>query len=277
MLAAVGEQSDKPLVSTFLASEGIPELLRVPDVAGSTAGRGSVPSYPAVEAAVRALARVVEYAAWRAKPLGELVAPDSVDTMAARPLVSQILSADDRGRDLTFDELHDAARGLRHRPVGPRRGGHRRRGGRRGRAAGATTSCSRPPPSTCASVPTSRTSGATSTPRPRCATPGSRCRSSMDNPGAAGFIVQRVAAPGRAGVARRHGGPAVRAGGVLRRVRAGDRAARGPVLPDPADAQRRRQRHGPGDPGRAAAVRLPGQRGGRRRRDRAPAAARSPS
>ena len=74
VLAAVGEQSDKPLVSTFLASEGIPELLRVPDVAGSTAGRGSVPSYPAVEAAVRALARVVEYAAWRAKPQGELVA-----------------------------------------------------------------------------------------------------------------------------------------------------------------------------------------------------------
>jgi acyl-CoA synthetase (NDP forming) len=106
VLAAVGEQSDKPLVSTFLASEGIPELLRVPDVAGSTAGRGSVPSYPAVEAAVRALARVVEYAAWRAKPLGELVAPDSVDTMTARSLVSKILSADDRGRDLTFEELH---------------------------------------------------------------------------------------------------------------------------------------------------------------------------
>ena len=47
VLAAVGEQSDKPLVSTFLGAEGVPELLRVPDVAGSTAGRGSVPSYPA--------------------------------------------------------------------------------------------------------------------------------------------------------------------------------------------------------------------------------------
>jgi acyl-CoA synthetase (NDP forming)/GNAT superfamily N-acetyltransferase len=106
VLAAVGEQSDKPLVSTFLASEGIPELLRVPDVAGSTAGRGSVPSYPAVEAAVRALARVVEYAAWRAKPLGELVAPETVDTMSARQLVSRILTTDEAGRDLTFDELH---------------------------------------------------------------------------------------------------------------------------------------------------------------------------
>ena len=106
VLAAVGEQSDKPLVSTFLASEGIPELLRVPDVAGSTAGRGSVPSYPAVEAAVRALARVVEYAAWRAKPVGEPVPPDSVDAAAARLLVSKILATDEAGRDLTFDELH---------------------------------------------------------------------------------------------------------------------------------------------------------------------------
>ena len=70
VLAAVGEQSDKPLVSSFLGAEGVPELLRVPDVAGSTAGRGSVPSYPAVEAAVRALARVVEYAVWLRTPDG---------------------------------------------------------------------------------------------------------------------------------------------------------------------------------------------------------------
>ena len=102
MLAAVGEQSDKPLVSTFLASEGIPELLRVPDVAGSTAGRGSVPSYPAVEAAVRALARVVEYAAWRAKPLGELVARRRRRRDGrARQLVSRVLRrATEAGRDL---------------------------------------------------------------------------------------------------------------------------------------------------------------------------------
>ncbi len=106
VLAAVGEQSDKPLVCTFLASEGLPELLRVPDVAGSTAGRGSVPSYAAVEAAVRALARVVEYAAWRAKPQGELVAPETVDMMAARALVSRILAGTAAGRDLDFDELH---------------------------------------------------------------------------------------------------------------------------------------------------------------------------
>jgi acyl-CoA synthetase (NDP forming) len=107
VLAAVGEQSDKPLVSTFLASEGIPELLRVPDVAGSTAGRGSVPSYSAVEAAVRALARVVEYAAWLRKPEGALVAPEEVDVTRAQRQVNRILMDAPEGRDLTFEELRD--------------------------------------------------------------------------------------------------------------------------------------------------------------------------
>lgn len=105
VLAAVGEQSDKPLVSTFLGVEGIPELLRVPDVAGSTAGRGSVPSYPAVEAAVRALARVVDYAEWRRKPEGELVVPDEVDLVAARRIVNRALVEAPEGRDLGFEEL----------------------------------------------------------------------------------------------------------------------------------------------------------------------------
>jgi acyl-CoA synthetase (NDP forming)/ribosomal protein S18 acetylase RimI-like enzyme len=107
VLAAVGEQSEKPLVSTFLASEGVPELLRVPDVAGSTAGRGSVPSYPAPEAAVRALARVVEYAAWLDKPEGELVVPDEVDVGRAKRCVNEILMRDQDGRDLEFDELRE--------------------------------------------------------------------------------------------------------------------------------------------------------------------------
>ncbi|HEX6248039.1 MAG TPA: GNAT family N-acetyltransferase [Nocardioidaceae bacterium] len=105
VLAAVGEQSDKPLVSTFLATEGVPELLRVPDVAGSTAGRGSVPSYPAVEAAVRALARVVDYATWLGRPEGELVPAEEVDLSRARRLLNQILIDCPEGRDLTFAEL----------------------------------------------------------------------------------------------------------------------------------------------------------------------------
>src|SRR3954447_14360413 len=105
VLAAVGEQSDKPLVSSFLGSEGVPELLRVPDVAGSTAGRGSVPSYPGVEAAVRALARVVEYAVWLRTPDGASVDPAEVDAPAAKRLVNELLSRHRGGTDLDLPSL----------------------------------------------------------------------------------------------------------------------------------------------------------------------------
>ncbi|MGI8645937.1 MAG: GNAT family N-acetyltransferase [Nocardioides sp.] len=108
VLAAVGEQSDKPLVTTFLGAEGVPELLRVPDVAGHTAGRGSVPSYPAVEAAVRALAHVVEYAVWRRSP-SDIGPPDDepeeqVDSAAGRRQVNELLMHHPDGHDLTPEE-----------------------------------------------------------------------------------------------------------------------------------------------------------------------------
>ncbi len=105
VLAAVGEQSDKPLVSSFLGAEGVPELLRVPDVAGHTAGRGSVPSYPAVEAAVRALARVVGYAIWLRTPDGPTVAAEDVDAMAAKELVTEVLAEAPDGTDLSQPQL----------------------------------------------------------------------------------------------------------------------------------------------------------------------------
>jgi acyl-CoA synthetase (NDP forming) len=49
----------------------------------------------------------VEYAAWLAKPEGELVAPDEVDAAAAKRLLNEILMRDPAGRDLSFRELHD--------------------------------------------------------------------------------------------------------------------------------------------------------------------------
>jgi acyl-CoA synthetase (NDP forming)/GNAT superfamily N-acetyltransferase len=104
VLAAVGEQSDKPLVSSFLGREGVPELLRVPDLAGNTAGRGSVPSYPAVEAAVRALARVVEYATWLARDDSAEHTLDNIDSTAANRTVNQVLMTATDGRDLTLPE-----------------------------------------------------------------------------------------------------------------------------------------------------------------------------
>ena len=196
MLAAVGEQSDKPLVSTFLGAEGVPELLRVPDVAGSTAGRGSVPSYPAVEAAVRALARVVEYAVWLRTPDGAAPDPDAVDPAAAQQVIGRALAASPDGVDLDDDAADRAARGVRHRAVG---GPARRvtaRGRRRPAGSWAGTSSSRPPPSTCASGRTSPTCGATSTRPRRCATPGRPCSSSSASPSEAGFVVQKNAPPG---------------------------------------------------------------------------------
>jgi acyl-CoA synthetase (NDP forming) len=102
VLAAVGEQSDKPIVSTFLGSEGVPELLRVPDVEGA-AGRGSVPSYSAPESAVRALARVVSYAAWSGSDQGEIAHFD-VDREAASDLVRGALSRNPAGGQLSDDE-----------------------------------------------------------------------------------------------------------------------------------------------------------------------------
>jgi acyl-CoA synthetase (NDP forming)/GNAT superfamily N-acetyltransferase len=107
VLAAVGEQSDKPIVSTFLGAEGVPELLRVPDVAGSSAGRGSVPSYPAVEAAVRALARVVEYALWLRSPEKPAADEELVDRQAARRLVNELLTKHADGHDLTLPEQRE--------------------------------------------------------------------------------------------------------------------------------------------------------------------------
>ncbi len=105
VLAAVGEQSDKPLVSTFLGREGVPELLRVPDLAGHTAGRGSVPSYPAVEAAVRALSRVVEYAAWLERYDDSVVVLDDIELEDAKRQVNELLIKHPDGHDLTDEEL----------------------------------------------------------------------------------------------------------------------------------------------------------------------------
>src|SRR5688500_10012685 len=105
VLAAVGEQSDKPLVTSFLGAEGVPELLRVPDVAGHTAGRGSVPSYPAVEAAVRALARVVGYAVWLRTPDGRTDdALGDLDPAAAKRLVTEVPARHGAGTELDQDD-----------------------------------------------------------------------------------------------------------------------------------------------------------------------------
>ncbi len=118
VLAVVGEQSDKPLVSTFLGTEGVPELLRVPELDGA-AGRGSVPSYIAPESAVRALARVVRYTEWRETDQGTVQRFDDVDPVRARALVTRLLHGEPR--DLSSGELTEllASYGIELWPSAP--------------------------------------------------------------------------------------------------------------------------------------------------------------
>ncbi|HET6503853.1 MAG TPA: acetate--CoA ligase family protein, partial [Amycolatopsis sp.] len=80
----------KPIVSTFLAAEGVPAELAV-DGADGTPAYGSIPSYPSPERAVSALAKIVRYAAWRQRPQGHLLRPAGVRTERARDLVREIL------------------------------------------------------------------------------------------------------------------------------------------------------------------------------------------
>jgi acyl-CoA synthetase (NDP forming)/GNAT superfamily N-acetyltransferase len=72
-LAAVAGSGDKPVVATFVAGQ-LP---------------AHVPSYPSVEEAVRALARVVRYADWRRTPAGIVPELSDVEVEAGRAAVGQ--------------------------------------------------------------------------------------------------------------------------------------------------------------------------------------------
>jgi acyl-CoA synthetase (NDP forming)/RimJ/RimL family protein N-acetyltransferase len=81
----------KPVVTTFLGRTGMPAELRVRGADGE-AGPGSVPSYPSPEEAVRALAYVMRYAAWRRRPQGQVPARDGIDRDRARELIEPLLA-----------------------------------------------------------------------------------------------------------------------------------------------------------------------------------------
>lgn len=81
----------KPVISTFLAAEGVPPELAVPGADGRP-GFGSVPSYPSPERAVSSLARAWRYARWRKAPVGDYLRPDGIDREPARELVDRCFS-----------------------------------------------------------------------------------------------------------------------------------------------------------------------------------------
>jgi acyl-CoA synthetase (NDP forming) len=104
VLADIAQSTDKPIVTTFLASRGVPAALRVLDERG-VLQPGSVPSYGSPEEAVRALASVVDYAAWRDSPVGHVPVLDDVDRDAAHAVAAQVLADSPDGRVLDVEEL----------------------------------------------------------------------------------------------------------------------------------------------------------------------------
>jgi acyl-CoA synthetase (NDP forming)/GNAT superfamily N-acetyltransferase len=103
-LREVSRRSVKPIVASFLSTEGIPSELAVLGQGGMP-GRGSVPSYSTPERAVISLAKAVEYADWRRRPVGEVPELPDVDEQGARELVQRALQDSPGGRELDNEEL----------------------------------------------------------------------------------------------------------------------------------------------------------------------------
>ncbi|WP_327100160.1 GNAT family N-acetyltransferase [Nocardia vinacea] len=103
--AAAVPDAAKPILTTFVAEQGIPNLLAMRGP-GGTAVRGSIPSYPDPERAARALARAHRYAQWRTKPVSTVVRPAGIDAERAERLVAGWMRESD-GRWLTDLEAVD--------------------------------------------------------------------------------------------------------------------------------------------------------------------------
>jgi acyl-CoA synthetase (NDP forming) len=84
ILKAAQELANRvPILATFMASHGLPEIL--------SDGRTRIPSYPFPEAAARALARAVQYGKWLATPEGETPSFPEVRREEAAAIVAQAL------------------------------------------------------------------------------------------------------------------------------------------------------------------------------------------
>jgi acyl-CoA synthetase (NDP forming)/RimJ/RimL family protein N-acetyltransferase len=114
VLQEAARATPKTVVSTFLGMGGVPEQLR-------SGQREAVPSYPSPEEAVRALAAVMQYAAWRDRPAGRVPELGDVDSEAARRLVERALAAQPDGTALGGVALGDLLRhyGIEVWPVVP--------------------------------------------------------------------------------------------------------------------------------------------------------------
>jgi hypothetical protein len=101
-LRSVGASTTKPLVTTFLGLQGVPDQLAA---TGTTVpAPGSVPSYSSPERAVRALARAVRYAAWRREPVDTVPVLARMELPAARVLVEAALAEAPEGCGLSPEQ-----------------------------------------------------------------------------------------------------------------------------------------------------------------------------
>jgi acyl-CoA synthetase (NDP forming)/RimJ/RimL family protein N-acetyltransferase len=91
-IVRMAEANRKPIVATYLGTRGMPPELRQPESREhGTPAYGSVPSYPVPEDAMRALAYVTRYAAWRRRPHSPVPEPGGIDRTRARALVAELL------------------------------------------------------------------------------------------------------------------------------------------------------------------------------------------
>lgn len=103
VLAMAAAGSDKPVVSSFMASRSVPDLLRVPDEHGGAA-RGSIPSYSSPQYAVGALAKATGYGEWRLRADSDIPDLPDIDTAGAEAFVADYLQRNPQGADLDPDE-----------------------------------------------------------------------------------------------------------------------------------------------------------------------------
>ncbi|HEU0127366.1 MAG TPA: CoA-binding protein, partial [Pseudonocardiaceae bacterium] len=102
-VATVGERSDKPLVSTFVATQKLPELLRVAN--RPEAERWAVPTYADPAVAVRALARVVSHAQWVSRPPSRARVFDDINRLQASAVVDRVLASSPLGAALDDNDM----------------------------------------------------------------------------------------------------------------------------------------------------------------------------
>jgi acyl-CoA synthetase (NDP forming)/RimJ/RimL family protein N-acetyltransferase len=97
-------RAPKPVLAVLYAVEGTHRLLKwlSPDGVPSM---GTVPTYPAVEVAVRALAATSEYAEWRRTESGAPVDPLGIDVDRGRALVTEWLRESPDGGPLRQEQL----------------------------------------------------------------------------------------------------------------------------------------------------------------------------